>query len=429
MTPQRRAVERLSVYLGLMILCVVLAILLIPVLWRYMSPFIISVPLAAMINPITRFLEKRLHFKHTPAVMIPVIALLLLVLAAIVWFISYGMAQLQVFISNDRLIPDALNSLRDSISKITSRLGPVFQPDEDLNARTDAVIDFLVKQVTPVAKDLATQILEQVKSTPFALIYINFLAMGLYQVAKQYDSIISFLPHKRKSLGNSSAATVSSSAITGAVGYLKVQFFYAVISLFAGLIFWNAMGNPYAILISLIAATLEFIPIVGNGTIYIPWALVALVLGDTHIAWQPAALYAVLFLIRRLSEPKVMSHNIGVSPLLSLIGMFVGMMAGGIFGLIMGPVLTAVFVSIWRAGYWKPMYEDARTIALYLRERWSDKRLIPAFQGQDPPVDAQEAAPAPVEEVVPEPRDEPDLPADGPVSRLFRARKRGKAKK
>ncbi len=397
MTPQRRAMERLSIRLGALIVGAVLIWILAPILWKYMSPFIISIPLAAMINPITRFLEKRLHLKHVPAVMIPVIALLLVVLAIIIWFIWYGMTQLQVFMDNSgTFIADSLNSLRDAIDRLLDRFGPAFAAnDEELSTRTDAVISFLVAQLTPLARSVGLQILDGVKETPYALIYINFLAMGLYQIAKQYDSIISFLPHKHKSLGNSSAATVSSSAITGAVGYLKVQFLYAVISLTAGLIFWNAVGNPYAVLISLIAATLEFIPIVGNGTIYIPWALVALILGDTHVAWQPAVLYGCLFLIRRLSEPRVMSHNIGVSPLLSLIGMFVGMVAGGIFGLIMGPVLTAVFVAVWRAGYWKPLYEDARTIAAYLKERWSDKRLVPAFPNaaaQD--CISKEAAPA-----------------------------------
>ncbi|MBQ6173720.1 MAG: AI-2E family transporter [Clostridia bacterium] len=418
MTPQRRAFERLLVRISLLIFFVLLIWWLAPVLWRYMSPFIISIPLASMINPISRFLEKKLHFRHSPAVMVPVIALLLLVLAAIVWVISYGTVQLQDLMTNSSsIITDGLNNLRDSISKIIDRLpSDLISNDVGITERTNAVIAYLGEQLTPLARNAAKQLLEALKGTPYALIYVNFLAMGLYQIAKEYDEIISFLPHKRKSMRNSSAATVSTSAITGAVGYLKVQFIYAVISFVAGIIFWNAVGNPYAVLISVVAATLEFIPIVGNGTIYIPWALIALILGDVEVAWQPAVLYAVLFLIRRLSEPRVMSHNIGVSPLLSLIGMFVGMEAGGIFGLIMGPVLTAVLVAIWKAGYWKPIVADMKTVALYLKERWADSRLIPAFPDAPAPA-APETPSAPAEEIPPAPQEPsenppPDAPAE-----------------
>ena len=71
-------------------------------------------------------------------------------------------------------------------------------------------------------------------------------------------------------------------------------------------------------------------------------SIVFFLTGNTAWGFQVLALTGVLQLLRRLLEPKLMSNNIGISPLLSLIGMFVGMRLGGILGLIGGIVGAAV---------------------------------------------------------------------------------------
>ena len=70
-------------------------------------------------------------------------------------------------------------------------------------------------------------------------------------------------------------------------------------------------------------------------------------------------------------EPKLMSDSIGITPLESLIGMFVGMRFGGILGLIGGPVLMAVLAGAVQGRYFEGIRQDIRTLVLYFKKRWA----------------------------------------------------------
>ncbi len=378
MTPQRRAMERLSFKLVIALLGVALACWLLPQVWRYLSPFLIALPLAAMIQPIARFLEKKLRLKHTPAVLIPVILLILILLGLLIWFFSFGIAQVSSLLQQpDQLIADVVGAIRKALNNL---LGAVDEHMENPEVLVTSV-DSAMADLTAWGKQLAGHFLDLLVNTavgvPYVLIYINFLFMGLYFIAKDYEKLTAFLPHRRKRSAGSETAQLTSSAISGAVGYLKVQLIYSVVSLVAGLLFWTIVGNPYALLIAVIAGILEFIPLVGNGALYLPWFLVDVIIGDFTKALLPISLYIVLFIIRRLTEPKLMAHNIGISPLLSLISMFVGITAGGILGLIAGPVLMTVAVAFLKSDALKQIREDAALLAASLRRRWADGSVDP----------------------------------------------------
>ncbi len=403
---ERRAVERLCVRFAIVAVVTVLVLLLAPVAWHYLSPFIIALPFAAMVQPMIHWLEKHLRLKHSPAVMIPVVILVLVMLAVLIWFVIYIVGQIRGLMSN--------GSLRSAITSLQTTLNNLTESADSLSDQGQTFLTELVNGISGAAMELikrlsgsATSIaVGSVLGIPDALIYANFLIIGLYFVAKEYGLVTSFLPHHRKHVESGNAADISRSAMKGAIGYIKMQLFYAIIALIAGYGFWNAVGNPYASLIAITAFILEFIPIVGNGTIYIPWALIALLLGNPRGALQPAVLYGCLFFFRRLTEPKLLSHTIGVPPLLSLVGMFAGYTAGGILGLVAGPVVAAVVYAIWRGKVLQPAFDDLRTIRRWALRRWSDQNLLNPPEEAEPEDQTDKRYPPPV----PHPAEE--APAD-----------------
>lgn len=377
MTPQRRAVERLSIKLGLAVVVLTLAFFLLPVIWTYLSPFIIALPFAAMIQPTAHFLERKFHLKHSPAVLIPVLIMLLVMLAFLVWFFTFSIQRISELMQNPgALIGNITGTARQALESLLSPMDAYLPSGEEVISSVDRAWAGITAWGTDVASQLAAILLSMATSVPEALIYINFLFMGLFFIAKDYDRILSFLPHRRKTLTDSSAARLTNSAISGAIGYLKVQLIYGMLTLVGSAIYWTAFGNSYAIIIALGAAILEFVPLVGNGAVYLTWALVSLILGDAQGVIQPLALWLGLFIIRRITEPKIMSQTIGISPLLSLVSMFVGMTAGGIIGLILGPVLMTVAVAFFRGGYIQSVREDASLLYHTMHRRWQDDNLI-----------------------------------------------------
>ncbi|MDW7676016.1 MAG: AI-2E family transporter, partial [Bacillota bacterium] len=83
-------------------------------------------------------------------------------------------------------------------------------------------------------------------------------------------------------------------------------------------------------------------PIIGPGLVFIPWALILLLLGNTGFALALLFLYGMIILVRSLLEPKVVADNIGLHPLTTLISIYVGLKALGVLGIILGPIIVII---------------------------------------------------------------------------------------
>ena len=88
-----------------------------------------------------------------------------------------------------------------------------------------------------------------------------------------------------------------------------------------------------------------------------------------HITIVILVLTAALQVLRRVLEPKLMSNRIGITPLQSLIGMFVGLRYGGILGLIGGPVLMSVLVGAFKGGLFASTFRDCHVISAWMKNR------------------------------------------------------------
>ncbi|MDZ5470660.1 sporulation integral membrane protein YtvI [Bacillus sp. 31A1R] len=133
-------------------------------------------------------------------------------------------------------------------------------------------------------------------------------------------------------------------------GFFKAQFLVSVIIFlvsFIGLLF---ITPEIALVMALILWLIDFIPIIGSIVILGPWALFHLIIGNVALGTQLAILAAILLIIRRTVEPKVMGSHIGLSPLSTLIAMYLGLKLFGILGFIIGPLILIAFNSAKEAG-------------------------------------------------------------------------------
>ena len=134
-------------------------------------------------------------------------------------------------------------------------------------------------------------------------------------------------------------------------------------------IYLTVFSVPYAGIIALSCGVFELIPMIGSGVPYIVMAVVQFLLGNTRLGILLLVLTLVLQLLRRVLEPKLMADRIGITPLQSLIGMFVGLRYGGIIGLIGGPVLMSVVVGAFKGGLFSLAARDCHIISVWFKNR------------------------------------------------------------
>lgn len=144
-------------------------------------------------------------------------------------------------------------------------------------------------------------------------------------------------------------------------GYIKAQVILSIGVFFILMGGFLLVRQPYFLLLALALAVLDFIPIIGSGTVMVPWAAVDLVMGDYRHALGLMAVWGLVALFRRVGEPKILGDQTGLPPLLSLASVYVGMKAGGVAGMILGPVLCLVALNLLRSGVLDRSLADLRT--------------------------------------------------------------------
>ena len=156
---------------------------------------------------------------------------------------------------------------------------------------------------------------------------------------------------------------VKRAAVAAFGGYVKAQLILSVAIFFILLAGFVVIRQPYSVLLAFLLAVLDFIPIVGSGTVMVPWAVADLFLGEYRHAVELMVIWGIIALFRRGAEPKVVGDQTGLSPILSLISIYVGMKIAGVAGMILGPVLCMVIINIGRLGVLDGTLSDLRLAA------------------------------------------------------------------
>ena len=73
------------------------------------------------------------------------------------------------------------------------------------------------------------------------------------------------------------------------------------------------MGNPYALLLGVLIGIIDALPVLGTGTVFIPWCIILFVMGKYSSAVAILVIYLVAYYTRELLEPKLMGAGFGAS--------------------------------------------------------------------------------------------------------------------
>jgi predicted PurR-regulated permease PerM len=97
----------------------------------------------------------------------------------------------------------------------------------------------------------------------------------------------------------------------------------------------------------------DVIPYLGTGAIFVPWIVFEVISGEINLAIGLGVIYLIVLVQRQIMEPKILSSNIGLDPLATLIALFVGYKLLGFLGLIAGPVLLVIINTLHRANVFR----------------------------------------------------------------------------
>ncbi len=123
-------------------------------------------------------------------------------------------------------------------------------------------------------------------------------------------------------------------------GWLKAQMKLSLVTFSLVLTGFFLLRVSHAPLWAVLVALVDAFPILGTGTVLVPWSLVAFLQGDRILAFGLLGLYAVVAVVRSILEPRFLGKQLGLDPLVTLVALYAGYRLWGIGGMIIAPMLA-----------------------------------------------------------------------------------------
>ncbi len=337
-------------------------------------PFVFAFFIAIILQKPMNFIIRKTHAKKGfLAVMI--VGVTLLLLGVIVFLlISRIVVELQDFINLFKIwltdlpgtiakinqsLSDRLTILPDSIeatviNEITSILNNLAQTlsGDAASIETGSLTSFFSGVDFSWLKTPLEGILATAKQVPnFFVSFIVTIAACIFMII-DYEKIVGFIRKQIPESKHGALSLAKKICISSLGKYLKstailmiVTFFQVLIELYI-LKMIKIYTGGYVFAWALFAAFLDFLPVLGVGSLLIPWAIISLITGNYSMCVALLIMYVINAGMREFLEPKILSQSLGIPAILSLGAMFFGLNLFGILGMILMPIIVTLIKSL-----------------------------------------------------------------------------------
>ena len=343
---------------------------LFPKVLFFFLPFVIGWVIALIANPLVRFLERRIKLRRKFSSAIIVV----LVIGAVVGVLYLLLAGL--FRELRQLVKD-LPSIIESSGVFIENIGREIQlataslPDNISNTVDDIVVSIggnlsdYIKNISLPSLDTAGNIARNVADV---LLIILISIISAYFFIDKRDDIVENVKKRIPMSINSHYNMVIDNFKTAVGGYFKAQFkimFIVALIIFIGL---EILDIKYSMLIALGTAFLDFLPVFGTGAVLWPWALYSVIIGDYPKAVGLMIIYLICQIIKQVIQPKMVGDSVGISPLSTLVFMYIGYQLYSIIGMIIAIPIGMVIVNLYRAGMFDRLIKGVKIIVHDINE-------------------------------------------------------------
>ena len=205
-------------------------------------------------------------------------------------------------------------------------------------------------------------VISTASKVPSILIAIVITFIATVFMTSDYDRIVLFIKRQLPSKKRETLSKTKNLTITTISKMLKAYCLIICITcteLFIGLSALRLLGiynGGYVFTISLVTAIVDILPILGSGTVLIPWGIVSLLMGKTGLGIGVLVIYVIITVLRQYIEPKLVAGQLGLPPIATLMGMYIGLKLFGVLGMFILPFTITILkvlnddgvIRIWR---------------------------------------------------------------------------------
>jgi len=311
-------------------------------------PFFLGAILALAAEPGARFLSARLKLPRSIASIVSISAAIALFLGLLFFLASLLFREVGQLV---QALPDVEGTARQGLLVLQDFLLSLAQrtPDSvqslltrlvlEIFSSGTALLDNLVRRVPAMLSGLLEKL-------PTGLLGVGTGLISGFMISARLPRLKQFLQEKLDSPWFRTARSVLQELRKGLGGWLKAQLKLAGTTFSIVCLGLVLLGIPYAPVWAVGIAMVDAIPVLGTGTVLLPWALIHALQGRYLQALALAGIYILCVLSRSVLEPRLVGKQLGLDPLVTLGALYAGFRIWGVGGMILAPMLAVAAMQL-----------------------------------------------------------------------------------
>lgn len=315
----------------------------------YLMPLIVGIAVSMAMQRPVDFLSRKTRTKRV----LWSVVLVALSFGIIVFLLIFsGIKLYSLLVDVTKMLPDYLPVLADIFENIGDAIAPVADkiPQGILSA-VETIPETAITSLTDTLTTKLSQFASGVISAAPALLitfFVSFIA-SCY-ITRDYHQVKAFvkrqIPEKHLPMIASVKTLFRENVAKMLKGYLIIMGI-TFLELAAG---FYIIGVRPVLAPAAIIALVDILPVLGVGTVLLPWALFKMITGEYTFAISLLAVYLIITVVRSIIEPKIISKQMGLNPLVTLLAMYCGLKLFGLLGLIGLPIALIIVTALQREG-------------------------------------------------------------------------------
>lgn len=330
----------------------VLLIFAVPKCLGFLWPFVAGWIISLIAHPVIEYLEKKLRLPKKFGSIILIIVVLAAIFLILYFLIRALGTQIVSFVQG---FPDLREEVirqfeyfQERTKSFSGMLPSVLQGqlgklagsvDKILETMISGVGDYGVSHAGSMAKGITNGLIGVV--VMFFSAYIFLLDKEKFM--KQYQKFVpGVVKHKIDIFLHNTLGVLGSYCLA----QIKIMFIMMAI-LWIG---FAIAGIHYAFIFAVLVGIVDIFPILGTGTVIIPWAVFKIITGDVKTAVILLIVYVVCLILKQILQPKMMGDSMGISALTTIFLIYVGFKLGGLGGMLLTLILGMFLINLYRLG-------------------------------------------------------------------------------
>lgn len=302
---------------------------------KWLLPLVFSLVVVMVLQPIISHIQKICNIRNKFFRVMITIVLYCLIIGGVLYLLLVGVIQLYFLLNN---LPVYIEYIYQLVTK--SQVLSFF------NQYIDIFYDSMTTIINNCSTSFINYLIECITRLPSILFDIMFIIVSSLFFIIDYEVLKRMLLKICNT--RQEYVIVVISCIKDTLSTLFKAYFIIFIITFVELLAgFYIIDISDALMIAFMIAIFDFFPILGVDMIFIPWIVIQAVNNQMPTALGLLVLYAIIVITKNVMEPRLLSKQMGVHPIITILGMFIGMKVMGVIGVIFVPILFMIFKRIY----------------------------------------------------------------------------------